>query len=1304
MKDACLCRVCYWHIKRTSPGLLSVDFIHIVDVNLMSTAKSLPPPPTMDSPKHQNDPLTDIHSSVTNGRPSSDKDEASGDPQPQPDPVDASGSHKTSSDVNETVQPETSSARPSSGNAVKRPATAVDSEVTSRTSETSGQTAEASGGAAGSGDPPAPKRTWRDQPHVGKYKLIRTLGRGNFAKVKLAQHITTGKEVAVKVIDKGQLNQASMSKLSREVSLMKQLTHPNIVKLYEVIESERHVYLVMEFACNGELFEYLVSNGRMKEKEARVKFRQIVSAVQYCHQKNIVHRDLKAENLLLDANYNIKLADFGFSNNFSTNKKLNTFCGSPPYAAPELFLGRKYTGPEVDVWSLGVILYTIVSGYLPFDAQNLRDLRERVLRGKYRIPFYMSTDCEMLLKKMLVLNPEKRCSLLAVMEDKWTNIGFEEDILKPYSEPPPNYSDPTRLAIMQEMGFTRREIQDALENNKFNNVTATYLLLGDTSQPLRIPSRSGLTSTTSAPDTTSLATTSPGQQDEGEGTPGTPQVLVTSSPHKSSRSNSNNLAGKKRSTGVISLIRHGTNSSDNSTAAATTTARTAAVTPSTHPSSPLKSPKDSTAVSNTGSSVGTTTTTTSASHRPLSGRPSFEDGGPSKSRLSAQPQTSFGRSPTPTSPFAVSPSPAPPTPAEPPLSSRKEHSPPSATLGVRRTHTFTSSAAADRRATTATSHRLGHGNLEESTKALVRAPNVANIVSEVPGGLGEMPEMEEPDEMLMTSSVRRETPAPRDSIGGPERNKTASLQAPSSHSAETGNALAKSAVTASSEVKKTEDAATAAGVNTDASDVTALVESPGSPGLKRRDSIWKRLRRSMSKRKKRPAAPTIRFEAANVQTDGKSTVPSFMRGAPDRSTTPSRTATLGAVRRTQASELSAAGTVPRYRPVSTSAASARVKQQESLLRCSMRYRADAREGLDVVSQTEGEGENVSGLGNETDVQEDGVLRYDSDVEAPKEILQSATTYHSGTSFFRTLTSRISRSFRQKRLSASQKNFIPAASISSPDPAVKRDPREVPETPPSGEKQHPVQTGDPERDPWSPMLSKKHPSRDSTKNLQSSTSPVLSPQSLTRSAVASADETWDGDGKKTTRGCVPFGRRGRSHSRDASVSSQTTEDARHRKQAGSLPQPAAHSSRVERTSWGQKPRKITFPRKSRMTGNDPTRLINEVIAALIASQVEFLRLGDYRLNFVYHLPPVAPASDGGKTAPPASTPLAALIESKSAAGAGGKRSRALPVELRVGVEVNQYFGTNTYALRFKQLSGETRAYKAVVDSLVKLIKT
>lgn len=129
---------------------------------------------------------------------------------------------------------------------------------------------------------------------------------------------------------------------------MKMLDHPNIVKLYQVIETEKTLYLVMEYASGGEVFDYLVSHGRMKEKEARAKFRQIVSAVQYCHQKRIIHRDLKAENLLLDSEMNIKIADFGFSNEFQPGEKLDTFCGSPPYAAPELFQGKKYDGPEVD--------------------------------------------------------------------------------------------------------------------------------------------------------------------------------------------------------------------------------------------------------------------------------------------------------------------------------------------------------------------------------------------------------------------------------------------------------------------------------------------------------------------------------------------------------------------------------------------------------------------------------------------------------------------------------------------------------------------------------------------------------------------------------------------------------------------------------------------------------------------------------------------------------------------------------------------------------------------------------------------
>ncbi|XP_037125668.1 MAP/microtubule affinity-regulating kinase 4 isoform X4 [Syngnathus acus] len=317
-----------------------------------------------------------------------------------------------------------------------------------------------------------------EQPHIGNYRLLKTIGKGNFAKVKLARHILTGREVAIKIIDKTQLNPTSLQKLFREVRIMKGLNHPNIVQLFEVIETDKTLYLIMEYASGGEVFDYLVSHGRMKEVEARAKFRQIVSAVHYCHTKNIVHRDLKAENLLLDADANIKIADFGFSNEFTLGNKLDTFCGSPPYAAPELFQGKKYDGPEVDVWSLGVILYTLVSGSLPFDGQNLKELRERVLRGKYRVPFYMSTDCEGILRRFLVLNPAKRCTLDQVMKDKWINSGYEGEDLKPHIEPVEDYSDPARIEVMVGMGFTPDEIKDSLLNQKYNEVTATYLLLG----------------------------------------------------------------------------------------------------------------------------------------------------------------------------------------------------------------------------------------------------------------------------------------------------------------------------------------------------------------------------------------------------------------------------------------------------------------------------------------------------------------------------------------------------------------------------------------------------------------------------------------------------------------------------------------------------------------------------------------------------------------------------------------------------------------------------------------------------------
>ncbi|OXB53288.1 hypothetical protein ASZ78_016838 [Callipepla squamata] len=320
-----------------------------------------------------------------------------------------------------------------------------------------------------------------EQPHIGNYRLLKTIGKGNFAKVKLARHVLTGKEVSA----------ALWGRAPRCCG-------------------------VPGSGCSGvrcpstcEVFDYLVAHGRMKEKEARAKFRQIVSAVQYCHQKFIVHRDLKAENLLLDADMNIKIADFGFSNEFTFGNKLDTFCGSPPYAAPELFQGKKYDGPEVDVWSLGVILYTLVSGSLPFDGQNLKELRERVLRGKYRIPFYMSTDCENLLKKFLILNPTKRGTLEQIMKDRWMNVGHEDDELKPYMEPVPDYKDPRRTELMVSMGYTREEIQESLVGQKYNEVMATYLLLDHKSSELDESAGSLPLKARAAPDVANSSAPSP---------------------------------------------------------------------------------------------------------------------------------------------------------------------------------------------------------------------------------------------------------------------------------------------------------------------------------------------------------------------------------------------------------------------------------------------------------------------------------------------------------------------------------------------------------------------------------------------------------------------------------------------------------------------------------------------------------------------------------------------------------------------------------------------------------------------------
>lgn len=227
--------------------------------------------------------------------------------------------------------------------------------------------------------------------------------------------------VAIKTIKKSSLNEENLVKIDREIDVLKKIgKHDHILKLYQVIKTNRYYMLVTQYCPNGELYEYLLNHGKLNETQSCDYFLQILSAVEYLHERNVVHRDLKLENLLLtENNKTIKIADFGFANYYKDTDLLSTWCGSPPYAAPELFEGLKYCGPPVDIWSMGVILYAMVCNSLPFDGKNLMHLKARVLAGKFRVPFYMSTDCEGLIRVMLRRDPNRRFTPRQIRSHRW---------------------------------------------------------------------------------------------------------------------------------------------------------------------------------------------------------------------------------------------------------------------------------------------------------------------------------------------------------------------------------------------------------------------------------------------------------------------------------------------------------------------------------------------------------------------------------------------------------------------------------------------------------------------------------------------------------------------------------------------------------------------------------------------------------------------------------------------------------------------------------------------------------------------
>ncbi|XP_075402695.1 serine/threonine-protein kinase SIK2 isoform X3 [Tenrec ecaudatus] len=327
-----------------------------------------------------------------------------------------------------------------------------------------------------------PRHLQRGPVRVGFYDIEGTLGKGNFAVVKLGRHRITKTEVAIKIIDKSQLDAVNLDKIYREVHIMKLLNHPHIIKLYQVMETKSMLYLVTEYAKNGEIFDYLANHGRLNESEARRKFWQILSAVEYCHGRKVVHRDLKAENLLLDTNMNIKIADFGFGNFFEHGELLATWCGSPPYAAPEVFEGQQYEGPQLDIWSMGVVLYVLVCGALPFDGPTLPILRQRVLEGRFRIPYFMSEDCEHLIRRMLVLDPAKRLSIAQIKEHKWmlVEVPVQRPILYPQgqeNEASIGEFNEQVLRLMHSLGIDQQKTIESLQNKSYNHFAAIYFLL-----------------------------------------------------------------------------------------------------------------------------------------------------------------------------------------------------------------------------------------------------------------------------------------------------------------------------------------------------------------------------------------------------------------------------------------------------------------------------------------------------------------------------------------------------------------------------------------------------------------------------------------------------------------------------------------------------------------------------------------------------------------------------------------------------------------------------------------------------------
>jgi 5'-AMP-activated protein kinase, catalytic alpha subunit len=317
-------------------------------------------------------------------------------------------------------------------------------------------------------------------PSARRYKLLRTLGKGSFSKVKEAVHIISGELVAIKVLDKAMIaKEEDLNRIKREIKILKVANHPNLISLYEIMETDKYYFFVMEHAPGGELSKYICDRGKLDEKTACRLFRQLMKGVEYLANMGCAHRDIKPSNILLKNDQELKLIDFGLGNFYSKGELLLTPCGSPCYAAPELVTGKTYNGISVDIWSSGITLFAMLCGHLPFNDDSRKELFRKIAACDYKMPDYLSPSAKDLIRKIFQANPNKRISLAEIKEHPWYNLMKDEELQirknETYMDEVAKESDIISLTSFY-MKITTDKLRSMIQENQANKYTCCYKL------------------------------------------------------------------------------------------------------------------------------------------------------------------------------------------------------------------------------------------------------------------------------------------------------------------------------------------------------------------------------------------------------------------------------------------------------------------------------------------------------------------------------------------------------------------------------------------------------------------------------------------------------------------------------------------------------------------------------------------------------------------------------------------------------------------------------------------------------------